>query len=229
MPRFTELIASEDEQGLVTTYHHACQLVSFLIMPAIGVGVLFSREILTLWTRDVSIADNTSAVLSLLLIGTMFNALYHIPYNLQLAYGWNKLGLYSAAISALLVAPASTISVMKYGLAGPAVVWLVFNFCYLVLVIPIMHRKILVSEKRAWYLHDTITPLLSSFAVVLFWRILSYMPALQVFGFLPRLYRTLPFIILSLLSGYAVTAYLSAPIRNGILNLLLRRQGYGVG
>jgi O-antigen/teichoic acid export membrane protein len=229
MPRFTELIALNDEKGLTQNYHHACQLISFLIMPAVGVGVLFSHEILNMWTRDVSISDNTYVILSLLLIGFMLNSLYHIPYNLQLAYGWNRLGLYSTGISALLVVPMSIIAAMKLGLVGPAAVWLVFNFCYISIVIPIMHRRILKAEMKVWYLKDIILPLICSFPFVLFWRVLSYLPSIHLFGYLPHMWRTLPFIILALMSGYAAAAYLSALIRGSIKDIVLCRNGVGTG
>ncbi len=217
MPRFTELIALNDIKELIKTYHHACLLVSFSIMPAVAVGVMFSREILLLWTNDVLVSNNAYIILSLLLTGTMLNALYHIPYNLQLAYGWNKLGVYSTTISALLVAPASIISVMRYGLVGPATVWLVFNLCYILLVIPIMHKKVLKNEGKIWYLHDIFMPLLSSFLIALLWRVLSRLSVFKIVIGTGQPQFNLVLILLALLTSYAGTAYIATPIRNSII------------
>lgn len=205
MPRFTELITMKNYEALTTTYHNACKLVSILIMPAISVGILFSREILLLWTKDVSIAENSHMVLSLLLFGTMFNALYHIPYSLQLASGWNRLGLYSTTISALFVVPMTILAVRKFGADGAASVWVILNLFYVFLVVQIMHMKLLKAEKLNWYLYDVLIPMITAFSAAIIGRLISHSSIFQ--------HRSLLVIIMSLVFGYLLVAGLSIDIK----------------
>lgn len=206
MPRFTELIQAANYSKLINTYHSACKLVSLLIMPAISVGILFSHEILLLWTKDIIIADNTYIVLSLLLTGSMLNALCHIPYYMQLASGWTKLGFYSGTVSALLVVPLMIIASIAYGAIGAAAVLIILNIGYILIVIPIMHRKILRTEMFEWYMNDISLPLIVSFSIAGIWRFISYSPVFYN--------STIILIVSAISSGYLVAMCMSADIRS---------------
>ncbi len=98
-PRLSTLVAQKDEITLRRIYHQSCQLVSVAILPATTIGVLFSQKIITVWTGDPYVAQQSYLIAAILIIGTALNSLASIPYQTQVAYGWTSLGLITNIIS----------------------------------------------------------------------------------------------------------------------------------
>ncbi|MGA6994501.1 MAG: oligosaccharide flippase family protein, partial [Candidatus Deferrimicrobiaceae bacterium] len=48
-PRFSEMVATNDEKGLLQMYHGSTQVMAVLILPATSVLAFFSHEIVSLW------------------------------------------------------------------------------------------------------------------------------------------------------------------------------------
>jgi len=158
-PRFSELVGREEYARLTATYHRACQLLSVILLPAAVVLTLFSREVLSLWTRNAVIATEASLLVSVLVLGTTLNRLMNLPYALQLAHGWTRLAFLHNLIAVILVIPAIAQASSRWGGIGAASVWLALNLSYVVIQIPLMHRRVLVGEARRWYLDDVAAPL----------------------------------------------------------------------
>ncbi len=163
-PRFSALIAQDDAAGLSHTYHRACQLMSVILMPVAVMLAIFSREVLALWTGDDEIVENAHLILSLLVGGMMLHGLFHVPYYLQIAYGWWR--LISITNLALLVSiiPLNILMVKSYGGNGAAAVWVLLNVCYL-LSVPLMHRRLLRGQQGRWFIEDVCLPLGGALAV----------------------------------------------------------------
>ena len=159
MPRLSQLVGSGDEAALARTYHLGCQLIAVVVLPLSAVCVFFPREVLWLWQRDQAVADNTYLLLALLTAGGALNSLLFVPYALQLAYGWTKLNLYALTAAVFLSVPMIVLLANKYGAVGAAAVWIIFNTSFILILIPIMHRRLLPDEKWAWYLDDVIKPI----------------------------------------------------------------------
>jgi O-antigen/teichoic acid export membrane protein len=158
-PRFTQLVSLGDEEGLRQLYHHGCQLMSVVILPVSVVTALFSKEILFLWTGNSTTVEYTHLVLSILVIGTALNGLMHLPYALQLAYGWTKLAFYMNAVAVLILAPSIILMASLYGAVGAAIIWVVLNIGFVLVGIPLMHRRLLRGEQWRWYFEDVGLPL----------------------------------------------------------------------
>ena len=157
-PRLTQLVALDNQTDLKEIYHRGCQLVSVLILPTAIVISLFSHEILSLWTRNQTIAENTSLILSLLVIAGTLNGLIYLPYALQLANGWTSLTFYANAISVVIMVPIIILLTLHFGAVGAAVALIIFNSGYVLFAIPIMHRYLLPGEKWRWFREDVGYP-----------------------------------------------------------------------
>lgn len=155
-PRFTALIASNDHDGLVATYHKMCQYVSFVVMPIASILLFFSFEILLLWTGSEDIAVHSAQTLSILAVAAIFNSMMQIPFMLQLAAGITWISLWNNAINLVVLAPLMYFLINHYGVAGAGIAWLIFNILYYLIVPHIMHGYVLHAEKKAWYLKDTL-------------------------------------------------------------------------
>jgi O-antigen/teichoic acid export membrane protein len=164
-PRLTQLASIDDHEELKRLYHKSCQFMSVLILPIATVIAFFSYEILFLWTRNQVIAENTHLLVSILICGTAFNGLMHLPFALQLAFGWTSLSIFKNVIALILLVPFIIYMTKHYGATGAALTWLFLNMGYIFLEIPIMHRRILRKEKWRWYLQDVCLPIMSCILV----------------------------------------------------------------
>lgn len=165
-PRFSQLVALEDEAALSKFYHKSCQMMAVLVLPiAIG-GVLFAHELLSLYLRSPETVHQVEPVFRLLLIGVAFNGLVTLPYALQLAYGWTSLAAKKNLLALVVVVPLTWLAVRQWGAIGGCVMCLTTNIGYFLLEIPIMHRRLLRGEMGAWYAQDVFQPLGISLAVV---------------------------------------------------------------
>jgi len=163
-PKFSQLVALNDNKGLTALYHRACQLMSVVILPAALVLAMFSYEVMLLWTGDPITAENTHWLVSLLVIGNALNGLMNLPYGLQLAYGWTKLAFYTNVVAVLLLVPMLIVMVHYYGAIGAAIVWVTLNTGYVLISFQIMHSRLLKGEQWHWYREDVGLPLTAALA-----------------------------------------------------------------
>jgi O-antigen/teichoic acid export membrane protein len=140
-------------------------LVSIIIFPISITLVFFAEEILSIWIGDPVVVRNTHMLLSLLVIGSMLNALMTLPYTLQLAYGWTKLAFYKNIVAVIFLVPLMVWMVQMYQGIGAAWVWIILNLSYLIFEVPIMHRRLLKSEMWKWYSIDFSFPVIVVFIV----------------------------------------------------------------
>ena len=123
-----------------------------------------------LWTQSPETAGNTHLLLSILVMGTAINGLMNIPYALQLAYGWTRLAFLGNFVSVLLLMPLMIVLTKWYGAVGAASVWVILNVGYMFIIIPIMHRRLLPTEKWRWYFEDVGRPLITALVVAVIGR-----------------------------------------------------------
>ena len=169
-PRLTNLVALGATEEITRLYHKSAQLVSVLVLPAALVVALFSKELLLLWTQSPETAEHTHSLVSILVMGTAVNGLMNIPYALQLAFGWTRLAFLANVVSVLLLIPLMITLTKWYGAVGAASVWLILNVGYMFISLPIMHRRLLPTEKWRWYFEDVGRPLLAAVVVSLIGR-----------------------------------------------------------
>ncbi len=172
-PRLSSLAADDDQGTIRQLYHDASQLMAVLVVPLAAVLSLFSFEIVSLWTGDGSIAARTAPILSLFVIGTAINGLMHIPYALQLAFGWTSVGLALTIIKVFVFLPLLLWAADRYGAVGGAGVWALLNIAYLIVAVPLTHRRLLVGDARRWLVADIGLPMLGALLVVLAGRLLA--------------------------------------------------------
>lgn len=164
-PRFSRLVAQQNESGLLELYHLSSQYLAAVLAAIAAVLVVFAYEILWLWTGDAALAVKVAPTLQLLVLGTALNGLMSIPYALQLAHGWTRLALGLNALSLLLGLPLCLWAVQQYGMLGAAAPWLLGNLISIVIGIPLMHRRLLSGQALRWYIYDNLPPLMAGIIV----------------------------------------------------------------
>jgi O-antigen/teichoic acid export membrane protein len=160
-PKLAELVASDSQRELASAYHRYAQLMSIsAIAPAIVVAA-FSGDLLLLWTRDPNIAAPTAPIVTVLILGTMMNALMTIPYSLQIAAGWTRFAFKTNVVAVAILLPSLLIIAPRFGAVGAACIWFALNLGYLLVAVPLQHRRLLIGELRTWTILDTGAPLLA--------------------------------------------------------------------
>ena len=161
-PRFSQLVKNNDVVKLIDLYHGSSQVLAVIIIPLSSVITVFSFQILMLWTGDEVLSNNTYILVKFLVIGSALNSLVFIPYALQIAYGWTKLAVWQNFIAIIILVPLMLIFTKRYGAEGAAFIWVILNFGYLVVGVPIMHLKLLPTEKWRWYRSTVVIPLIAT-------------------------------------------------------------------
>jgi O-antigen/teichoic acid export membrane protein len=210
-PRFSALVATGDDKELTQLYHRGAQFMAVLVLPAASVVALFPREILLLWTQNREVTLAVSPIVTALTIGTALNGLMHLPFALQLSHGWTRIGISINLFLIAVLLPATIILAQFYGATGGAAAWALLNILYVVIGIPLTHRRILKGETFRWFKDDLILPMTGAVGVVAAGRILLTV-SLTPTG-------TLFFLVGLLICSSAVAAIVTPQTRAWLLEL----------
>jgi O-antigen/teichoic acid export membrane protein len=166
-PRLSKLAAADDQVKSSELYHLSSQIVAAVVAAVASVVCIYAESILRLWTGNAVLSSQVALPLTLVFAGAAINGVMNVPYALQLAHGWTRLAALSNLIVIILFAPVYFFAVKVHGMTGAAAVWLVINFGYLLIVTPLLHRRLLQGELQQWYLHGILPPLIAAMSVVL--------------------------------------------------------------
>ena len=171
-PRLMQLVAMQDHMAISSTYHQAAQLMSIILAPIAFVVILFSEKLLLVWDAGSLLTQYNFSIIIILTLGGLLNGFTHIPYQLQLAYGWISLSLKSNAIISALLIPLLLVIVPQFGAIGAAYTWCGINTIYVLVNVQLMHRRLLPNEKWTWYRQDVFYPLVGAGLACVIMRIL---------------------------------------------------------
>jgi len=104
--------------------------------------------------------------LAVLALGYGLNGLMAVPYALQLAYGSTRLVLWQTVIGVAVAVPATWYFAQRFGGLGAAGVWLALNVLYLLVGMPLMHRRFLQGELWPWVRTDLLPVVAVSCVVI---------------------------------------------------------------
>jgi O-antigen/teichoic acid export membrane protein len=165
-PRFSVLIAKGDQASLSQLYHLVTQAMAVAVVPVAATLSLFSYDILLLWTRSETVANASSLIASILVIGTALNGLMNLPFALQLASGWTSIGLAINLVLTAILAPGIWFAATHYGAVGAAVLWILLNGIYLAAGIPLTHTRLLRGEGARVVKRDVAPPVLAAVGTI---------------------------------------------------------------
>jgi O-antigen/teichoic acid export membrane protein len=149
-PRLSALVAAHDVAGVRALYRRTWLMAALALIPAAAVLVIFSYDVVRLWTQNPALAASAAPVVALLVTGTALNGLMNVPYALQMAHGWTSVPLRVNIVLALLAVPVAILLVRLYGALGAASVWPAANAIYAVLLLPLTHRHFHAEVEGTW-------------------------------------------------------------------------------
>ena len=164
-PRLTALVVRGDDLALGVNYHQGAQLMTIMLVPA-GLALVFFPDVLLIaWTNNTKLVEHAAPVVAVLAAGTVLNGFMHIPYMLQLAYGWPTLAVRLNIVAVIFLIPALFVAIPIYGPIGAALVWLTVNGGYVFFTAHFMHMRLLPGHKWRWYIQDMILPTVSAIGI----------------------------------------------------------------
>lgn len=164
-PAITQAFSQGDREGLVKTYRKGSQLMSVSTLPVAVVIIMFSKDILRMWTNNAETAEQCHLVLSLLMVGATFNGMFYMQYAVRQAVGSMSRFLH-IFVPALVVFTATLFSIVpRFGMVGAAVAFSTFSILQVGIAIYWTHRDCLPGEHSKWLIYDLVRPLFVSVAV----------------------------------------------------------------
>jgi O-antigen/teichoic acid export membrane protein len=172
-PRFTEVLhSSGGEERAAQLYHRSCQLMAVTLLPLAAIMSAFAYHLILIWTRNTVLAEATALTASLLVCGTTLNGLANLPVYLGVAAGFPMVITTTNLIAVALIVPAIIGATRVFGMAGAAAVWVALNSLYILITVPLVHRRVLPREKWRWYANDFAKPTMVAAAVAAMARLL---------------------------------------------------------
>ncbi len=170
LPRITRLSQQGDDAAVVTLYRQATQGIAAIAGSVSLVMAVFSRQILWVWTGDMTFASGYAPILALYAVGNGFLALAAFPYYLQYAKGDLRLHLWGNVVFVLVLMPAIVLATSRFGAIGAGAVWVSTNLLFFLGWTPIVHRRFVPGLHGQWLAHDVARVLaLPLFAAPLLW------------------------------------------------------------
>lgn len=161
-PRYSRLVARHEQAALTALYHLSNQYLAIVVAAVAAVLIVFSQDVIYLWTGDASTAARVALPLSILTAGTACNGFMNLPYALQLAHGWTRLTIAINLAALLLGIPFCIWAVANYGIIGAACLWFGVNLGFVTVGVPLMHRRLERGGLARWYLRDLLPPVLAA-------------------------------------------------------------------
>lgn len=164
-PRLTTLVHSGNEPLLSEVYHKTSRIIAFVASPVAAIFIFYSYDLLLFWTRSDLIAQKAYLALSFLSFAAILNSVMQASLVLQFAAGLQKLPLYFNIASCFLLTPLTYFLVLKFGIKGGAISWIVFNLLYYSIIPVFTHRFVLKQQLLRWIFRDTLPFILLALTV----------------------------------------------------------------
>jgi len=154
MPRMAKLEAEGDHAGLIQVYRQSTQLVSVIAGSAAVTVSFYAEQLLWAWTGDVELAKQSAPVLVLYAIGNGILAISAFPYYLQYAKGNLRLHLIGNLGFVIFLIPALIWASIEFGGVGAGFTWVAMNIVYMIIWVPLVHRKFAPGLNKLWFGRD---------------------------------------------------------------------------
>ncbi len=164
-PKFSAFVAKGEISQLSKFYRLSTQLLAVFLFPLSMFLVLFSQDLVTVWTGNATLGVTLMPIVSLMVVGSALHGIMYIPYALQLAYGKTRLPIYITFALIVLMIPLIIFMTMTRGAIGAAMAWLVLHVTYLIIGTSVTHTYLLRGMGLRWILLDVGIPLVVTLLV----------------------------------------------------------------
>ena len=158
LPRLAKLSAEGDDDGFLSLYRNATQVIGIAVMPPCIVLAFFAEEILWVWTGNRDIARQAWPILTAYALGNGILAIGACAYYLQFGRGDLRLHVFGNILFVAILVPSLIWATLRFGPVGAGGAWLLSNVIYLAVWIPLVHRRFFAGLHRRWLVTDVLYP-----------------------------------------------------------------------
>ncbi|SHM28282.1 Membrane protein involved in the export of O-antigen and teichoic acid [Chitinophaga jiangningensis] len=166
LPQMTKLTAEKNKGQLARVFHRFSFIITVFAVTIGCLLFLYSKELITLWTHNPTIADKVDIVAKILLIGGVFLAYQLMPYHLSIANGYNKVNVRIGLMVIILLVPSLIFLIQKWQLIGAGIPWMTINLIAFVLLGYLLLTKFLPGELQRWASMDILLPTLMTCVLI---------------------------------------------------------------
>lgn len=160
-PKFSALVAQDNNQDLLIAYRLAIGLIGSIAFPLSMLLFFRGGDLIQLWTGNKDVALNISSVVMFLALGTALHGVMYIPYALQLSYGKTGLILKNNLLLLGVMIPLVTFASAAYGALGASIAWLTLHILS-ALIVNFQIQISFISNALELFAIDAVLPLLFS-------------------------------------------------------------------
>lgn len=209
-PSLVVLTSEENQESLITLFRKITQAVAIMVATATMLLAFFPGGIIFAWSGNQELVSEAAPLLAILVVGSYFNCLSYLPFQLQTAFGQTQQLLKIYILSVIIFCPLLYTCAFFYGVYGAAWSWLIINLINLILVAAFTHKVLLITQRWSWYIADVLVPSATALSIMLLAR------QFQPLDYSQRLHWLL-FIILTGLLSMIFSIGFSPMIRQSVL------------
>lgn len=165
LPRLTGLETANQQGELRALYRSSSQWVAVVTTGSAAFLAAFGEPLLVLWTGDPVAADEAAPVLALYALGNAAFGVSAFAYYLQFAKGDLSLHWRGNIVFLCTLVPISTFAALNYGPVGAGWAWFGANLAFLLLWVPLVHRRLARGLHLGWIARDVLPIALTAAAV----------------------------------------------------------------
>ncbi len=155
-PRNCALVERGDEAGQRRLYHLAMQVLITVVWPVAAILWAFAPYLLQLWIHDRDAVAAAQLILPYLVAGVALNTLMVPAYMLQLSHAWTSLGFRLNLVLIAAFTPVLYLMTVRWGLPGAAANFALMQGAYLLVGMPLTHRRLLRAAFGEVVLRDML-------------------------------------------------------------------------
>ncbi len=146
IPKIIGLSNFEQRKDQITLYRRLTSLVTAVVFPAALTLALCAQEILHIWTRDPNAAQQGHFILVMYATGYAILSTTSLAAHLQVASGRMELHVKGSLFYAALFFIQLPTLTINLGANGAGIAWLTTNALYLLVWIPLIHKRQMPGE-----------------------------------------------------------------------------------
>lgn len=174
-PKFSSLVNSDTLQ-LKILFNKVTMVCSILTYTTMAIFVIYSYELIFLWTSNEDIVKASQTIIIILAIATAFNSQSSLFLALQLSQKRTLIPIIKNILMLFILIPTSIILVKSYGAIGAAMAWLFVTFLAFIFEPIFTYKTILGKGFFNWFFLSNFLPLFLTCSMAFLFSQLIAMP-----------------------------------------------------
>lgn len=176
LPTITKLSHEKDKSELKVIFHQYASIISILACAVCLPLLLFSEQLVYLWTSDLVISKNIKFVTKILTLGSLFLSMQYMPYHLAIANGHTRTNILLSILGLLCTVPILFFVLNHFGFEAAGFPWLFLNSVFFLILGYLIINRFLSGAFLIWLFKDIGLPLMVNVIIGLLIGTSGYLP-----------------------------------------------------